>query len=494
MKEPILLEMNGIRKTFPGVVALDDVHLDLRAGEVHALLGENGAGKSTLIKVLGGIYQRDGGEIIINGEKADIQSVKDAERYGISIIHQEIVLVPEMTIADNIFLGKEAGPAANIDRAGMLKKTQELLDSFDMGLSASAKISSLNIAQQQMVEIIRATFSEAKIIVMDEPTSSLSDKEVDALFDTVRQLTAQGIGIIYISHRMSELDVIADRVSVYRDGKYVATKVVKETSVDELVTLIVGREVGNYYNRTYNECDETVLEVRGLTNKKVKNVSFSLKKGEILGFAGLVGAGRTETMRAIFGMDPIESGEILIDGKPVSIHSSKDAMAAGIGLVPESRREEGIFPAMSIKFNETVKVLDEFIRAFRVNHKKENEIADKYMQELSVRAPGTYALVGNLSGGNQQKVVIASWLATQPKILIMDEPTRGIDVGAKAEIYAIMNELAKNGVSIIMVSSELPEVIGMSDRVVVMRSGEVSAVLDRAEADQVTIMKNAVNI
>ncbi len=494
MKEPILLEMEGIRKEFPGVVALDDVHLDLRAGEVHALLGENGAGKSTLIKVLGGIYSKDGGEIRINGETAEIRNVKDAERYGISIIHQEIVLVPEMTIADNIFLGKETGPAALIDRAGMLKKTQELLDSFEMGLSATDKISSLNIAQQQMVEIIRATFSEAKIIVMDEPTSSLSDKEVDALFETVKKLTAQGIGIIYISHRMSELDIVADRVSVYRDGRYVATRVVKETTVDELITLMVGREVGNYYNRTYNDCTETVLSVKGLTNKKVHNVSFELKKGEILGFAGLVGAGRTETMRAIFGMDPVEGGEIVINGKPVTIKSSKDAMAAGIGLVPESRREEGIFPDMSIKFNETVKVLGEFIKNMRVDHKKEDEIADKYMADLSVRAPGTYTLVGNLSGGNQQKVVIASWLATNPQILILDEPTRGIDVGAKAEIYAIMNELAKNGVSIIMVSSELPEVIGMSDRVVVMRSGEISAVLDREEATQVNIMKNAVNI
>ena len=293
---------------------------------------------------------------------------------------------------------------------------------------------------------------------------------------------------------MSELDIIADRVSVYRDGKYVATKKVKETTTDELVALMVGREVGNYYNRTYNECKETVLEVRGLTNKNVKNVSFTLKKGEILGFAGLVGAGRTETMRAIFGIDPIESGEILIDGNRVEIHSTQDAMDAGIGLVPESRREEGIFPAMSIKFNETIKVLTEFIGGFRVNAQRENEIADKYMKELSVRAPGTYTLVGNLSGGNQQKVVIASWLATKPRILILDEPTRGIDIGAKTEIYAIMNELAKNGVSIIMVSSELPEIIGMSDRVIVMRSGEISGELERSEATQVNIMKNAVNI
>ena len=435
----------------------------------------------------------DGGEIVINGEKVDINGVKDAEKYGISIIHQEIVLVPEMSIADNIYLGKELGPSGRIDRATMRKTTQELLDSFDMGLSATDKISSLNIAQQQMIEIIRATFSKAKIIVMDEPTSSLSDKEVDALFDTIRKLTAQGIGIIYISHRMSELDIIADRVSVYRDGKYVATRVVKETTVDELVALMVGRQVGNYYTRNYVATDEVLLDVKGLSNKAVHNVSFQLKRGEILGFAGLVGAGRTETMRAIFGIDPKTSGEITLEGKKVDIRSAKDAMAAGIGLVPESRREEGIFPDMSIKFNETMKVLDQFISVRGVNHRKENEIADKYTKDLRVKAPGTYALVGNLSGGNQQKV-LASWLATHPKILILDEPTRGIDVGAKAEIYAIMNDLVQNGVSIIMVSSELPEVIGMCDRVVVMRSGEVSAVLDRSEADQVTIMKNAVNM
>ena len=281
---------------------------------------------------------------------------------------------------------------------------------------------------------------------------------------------------------------------MYRDGKYVATRVVKETTVDELVALMVGRQVGNYYTRNYVATDEVLLDVKGLSNKAVHNVSFQLKRGEILGFAGLVGAGRTETMRAIFGIDPKTSGEITLEGKKVNIRSAKDAMAAGIGLVPESRREEGIFPDMSIKFNETMKVLDQFISVRGVNHRKENEIADKYTKDLRVKAPGTYALVGNLSGGNQQKVVLASWLATHPKILILDEPTRGIDVGAKAEIYAIMNDLVQNGVSIIMVSSELPEVIGMCDRVVVMRSGEVSAVLDRSEADQVTIMKNAVNM
>ncbi len=494
MSEPFLLEMNGIHKYFPGVHALDDVHMDLHKGEVHALLGENGAGKSTLIKVLGGIYTKDGGEIYINGEKAEINSVKDAQKYGISIIHQEIVLVPEMTIAENVFLGNEEGSRWRVDMRSMIQKTQELLDSFHMNLKATDKVGSLNIAQQQMVEIIRATYSKAQIIVMDEPTSSLSDKEVDALFDTIRELKKEGIGIIYISHRMSELNQIADRVSVFRDGKYVATRNVKDTSVDELIELMVGRHIDNYYSRDYCTSQDVVMEVKHLSNAKVHDVSFDLRRGEVLGFSGLVGAGRTETMRAIFGMDPKDSGEILINGKPVEITSSKDALAAGIGYVPENRREEGIFPEMSVQFNETFKILSEFIHRGGVDHKKETEIAEQYREELSIRTPSLQQLVGNLSGGNQQKVVIASWLAANPQILILDEPTRGIDVGAKAEIYSIINELAKKGVSIIMVSSEMPEIIGMSDRVVVMRSGEISAVLDHTEADQVTIMKNAVNI
>ncbi len=494
MSEPFLLEMNGIHKYFPGVHALDDVHMDLHKGEVHALLGENGAGKSTLIKVLGGIYTKDGGEIYINGEKAEINSVKDAQKYGISIIHQEIVLVPEMTIAENVFLGNEEGSRWRVDMRSMIQKTQELLDSFHMNLKATDKVGSLNIAQQQMVEIIRATYSKAQIIVMDEPTSSLSDKEVDALFDTIRELKKEGIGIIYISHRMSELNQIADRVSVFRDGKYVATRNVKDTSVDELIELMVGRHIDNYYSRDYCTSQDVVMEVKHLSNAKVHDVSFDLRRGEVLGFSGLVGAGRTETMRAIFGMDPKDSGEILINGKPVEITSSKDALAAGIGYVPENRREEGIFPEMSVQFNETFKILSEFIHRGGVDHKKETEIAEQYREELSIRTPSLQQLVGNLSGGNQQKVVIASWLAANPQILILDEPTRGIDVGAKAEIYSIINELAKKGVSIIMVSSEMPEIIGMSDRVVVMRSCEISAVIDHTEADQVTIMKNAVNI
>lgn len=445
-------------------------------------------------KYWGGIYTKDGGEIYINGEKAEINSVKDAQKYGISIIHQEIVLVPEMTIAENVFLGNEEGSRWRVDMRSMIQKTQELLDSFHMNLKATDKVGSLNIAQQQMVEIIRATYSKAQIIVMDEPTSSLSDKEVDALFDTIRELKKEGIGIIYISHRMSELNQIADRVSVFRDGKYVATRNVKDTSVDELIELMVGRHIDNYYSRDYCTSQDVVMEVKHLSNAKVHDVSFDLRRGEVLGFSGLVGAGRTETMRAIFGMDPKDSGEILINGKPVEITSSKDALAAGIGYVPENRREEGIFPEMSVQFNETFKILSEFIHRGGVDHKKETEIAEQYREELSIRTPSLQQLVGNLSGGNQQKVVIASWLAANPQILILDEPTRGIDVGAKAEIYSIINELAKKGVSIIMVSSEMPEIIGMSDRVVVMRSGEISAVLDHTEADQVTIMKNAVNI
>jgi len=492
-----ILEMKDISKHFSGVKALDKIQFNLRKGEIHSLLGENGAGKSTMIKILAGIYDPTEGQIFISGKEVKIEKVSDAKELGISVIHQELSLVPYMTVAENIYLGRMPSKKTGfVDDKKLEEDAYKVLERLGVQdvISVRAYPASLTVAQQQMVEIARALSVDSKILIMDEPTASLTERETVQLLEFVKKLRNQGVAIIYISHRMSELDIIADRVSVYRDGKYVATKKVKETTTDELVALMVGREVGSYYNRTYNECKETVLEVRGLTNKNVKNVSFTLKKGEILGFAGLVGAGRTETMRAIFGIDPIESGEILIDGNRVEIHSTQDAMDAGIGLVPESRREEGIFPAMSIKFNETIKVLTEFIGGFRVNAQRENEIADKYMKELSVRAPGTYTLVGNLSGGNQQKVVIASWLATKPRILILDEPTRGIDIGAKTEIYAIMNELAKNGVSIIMVSSELPEIIGMSDRVIVMRSGEISGELERSEATQVNIMKNAVNI
>lgn len=485
-----LLEMKGIHKNFPGVKALDNVDFTLQQGEVHALLGENGAGKSTLIKVLGGIYSIDAGEIFIDGKKVNIHSVKDAQDCGIGIIHQELVLVPQMTIAENIFLGKElTGGAGLVNKNRMIAEAQKMLDKFDLGIPADHLVAELSTAQQQMVEIIKAVSFNARILVMDEPTSSLSDKEVDFLFETIANLKQMGVGIIYISHRMSELFAISDRVTVLRDGQYIGTVVTKETTQNQLVAMMVGRELTNYYTRTYNPKGKTVLKVEGLTcPDTISDVSFELHEGEILGFAGLVGAGRSETMRALFGIDPVSSGAIYVDGKRVHIKSPLDAIKAGIVLVPESRKAEALFPIQSVRYNISLEVLEHFIRFLRVDSAYEQKLANEYIEKLHIRTPTMEQYIGNLSGGNQQKAIIARWLATKPKVLIMDEPTRGVDVGAKAEIYAIMNELAASGVAIIMISSELPEVINMSDRIVVMAGGRVTGMLGLGDLTQEKIM------
>ncbi len=489
----VLLEMENIHKKFPGVYALKNVDFELRAGEVHALLGENGAGKSTLIKIIGGIYSKDEGEMRINGSPAQINNVMQAKAYGISVIHQELVLVPHLTVAENIFLGSEPKSKGFIDFKTMYSEADKALREFGVDISSNVELCELTIAQQQMVEIVKAISFHSKIIVMDEPTSSLSDKEVESLFDSVRRLKKMGIGIIYISHRMAELNAIADRVTVMRDGESIATRHMNETNNDELISLMVGREITNYYTRTYNEYEQTVLEVKGLTNSYIKDISFRLKKGEILGFAGLVGAGRSEVMRAIFGIDPVESGEVFLNGDKLQTGNVNNAMRNGIGLVPEDRKEEGIFPYLSIQFNETFKVLDRFIRGIAYSKRQEAEIANKYIGELSIKTADLDMLAVNLSGGNQQKVIISSWLATDPQVLILDEPTRGIDVGTKSEIYTIMNRLARQGVSILMVSSELPEIINMSDRIIVMAEGQIRKELDRSEASQELIMQYAVN-
>ena len=485
--------MEHIHKQFPGVYALKDAHLELLPGEVHAILGENGAGKSTLIKVLGGIYAKDKGEIRIEEEPVSIDSVEDARAAGVSIIHQELVLVPYLSVAENIFLGREPKTKAGfLDRKRMEEDTKKALDEFGLKIAPTTLVADLNIANQQLVEIVKAISFSAKIVVMDEPTSSLADKEVEVLFESIRQLTRRGIGIIYISHRMSELAKIADRVTVMRDGEYVGTRIVKETTTDELIAMMVGRSLTNYYVRTFNDCKETVLTVENLSNAFVKDVNFTLRKGEILGFAGLIGAGRSETMRAIFGIDRIREGKVILNGKEIQGKRTEEIMEAGIGLVPEDRRGEGIFPEMPVRFNTTIKVLRSFIRGIRVNAKKEEEIFEEYTARLSVKTPDGLTPIRSLSGGNQQKVIVGSWLATHPQVIILDEPTRGIDVGAKSEIYSIMNSLVKEGVSIIMVSSDLPEVLNMSDRIAVMCGGRITTILDRTEASQEKIMQNAV--
>lgn len=492
MSEQVLLKMKNIHKRFPGVYALKNVDYELRSGEVHALLGENGAGKSTLIKVLGGIYIADEGEIFIEGKKVELKGVKDAQKNGISIIHQELVLVPHMTVAENIFLGREAGSGILADRAKMTKDAQALLDAYDMKIDARALIKDLTIAQQQMVEIVKAISYNSKILVMDEPTSSISDKEVAGLFDIMRTLTAKGVGIVYISHKMSELEEICDRVTVMRDGEYVGTRVVKETTKDDLIAMMVGRELTNYYTRDYGTSGEELLRCEHISDgNMVKDVSFNIHSGEIVGFAGLVGAGRSETMKAIFGLTPGYKGDIYIRGKKTEIHSPVEAMKHGIALVPEDRKKEGLYKVQSVRFNSTIEVLGQFIKGVFVDNKKEREITQKYIDMMSTKTPTQEQVIGNLSGGNQQKVIIGRWLATAPDILILDEPTRGVDVGAKSEIYAIMNELVKTGISIIMISSELPEIINMSDRIYVMAEGRIAGSISHEEVTQEAIMSLA---
>ena len=492
MSEQYLLEMKNINKSFPGVKALQNVDFQLKAGEVHALLGENGAGKSTLIKVLGGIYIAEEGEIYVEGQKVNIDGVVPARKAGVSIVHQELVLVPYMTVAENIFLGREPGKKLNINRKKMTEDAQKLLDAYEMGIDADTLVEKLTIAQRQMVEIVKAISFNSKILVLDEPTSSISDKEVHFLFETVRNLTKQGVGVIYISHKMSELQEICDRVTVMRDGQAVGTKVAKETTTDELIALMVGRELTNYYTRDFLEPGETILKCEHISDGKMaKDASFELKKGEIVGFAGLVGAGRSETMKAIFGLAAHRTGDVYVKGQKVTIKSPVDALKYGIALVPESRKDEGLYGVQSVQFNSTIEVLNEFIGKLRVDHAKEEKITQKYIDMMSTKTPSQQQIIRNLSGGNQQKVMIGRWLATNPEILILDEPTRGVDVGAKAEIYSIMNELVKQGMSIIMISSEMPEIINMSDRVYVMAEGVVKGCISHEEITQEKIMQLA---
>ena len=482
MRDELVLEMREIDKIFPGVHALKKVNFELRKGEVHALLGENGAGKSTLINVLGGVYPIDGGQILIDGQPVVIRQIKDAQQLGIAIIHQELVLVPHMTVAENIFMGREPRTKlGTVDKKKMFRDAQEAIDAVGLCCSATDLVCKLSVAQQQLVEIAKALSYNAKIVVMDEPTSSLMTREVDILFDTIRKLRAKGVSIIYISHRMSEFFEIADRITVMRDGEYVTTRDVEQTNTDELVFLMVGRKLENYYTRTYNKPGETVLE----------DINFSLRKGEILGFSGLVGAGRSELMRCIVGIEKYDSGEIRLFGEPAGPMDTAQAQKKGLVMVPEDRKQQGLILLNSVGFNLTINVLESFIGLGVVNKCAENEIIERHIRALNIKTPSARQKVGNLSGGNQQKVLMGKWLATNPKILILDEPTRGVDVGAKAEIYMIIDRLAKEGISVIMVSSELNEIINMCDRVLVMSDGRITGELDRSEFTQELIMSFA---
>ncbi len=489
-----VLEMRGIAKTYPGVVALSGVDFDVRPGEVHALVGENGAGKSTLMKILAGADTKDSGRILLDGSEVSISSPQEAMQLGISIIYQEFNLVPYMNAAENIFLGREPSSAMPgvIDFKTMYSDAEAIIRELGVAVDVHAPMNQLSVAQQQMVEIAKATSRKSRIIAMDEPSATLTDHELENLFALIRRLKAEGVSIIYISHRLEEIFAICDRVTVMRDGAWVATKNVADTDRDDMIKMMVGRELTDIIPKVATEHGEVALELRNLSRVGVlKDISFTVKRGEILGIAGLVGAGRSEVARAIFGADPIDSGEILIDGKSVKIRSPKHAISLGVGLVTEDRKALGLVLGMAIRENISLANLGALSKLGFISRGKEREVARGYVDDVLIKTPSVEQAVQNLSGGNQQKVVLAKWLFTKSKILIFDEPTRGIDVGAKTEIYQLMNRLAESGVAIIMISSELPEVLGMSDRILVMHEGEIAGELTREQATQEQIMQLA---
>lgn len=486
-----LLQMEGIHKRFPGVHALNDVSLEVKAGEVHALVGENGAGKSTLMKVLNGIYKKDAGRILYKNKEEDITGPLYAQRLGIGMIHQELNLMPHLSVSENIFIGKEPTIAGLfLDKGKADKEAKELLESLGLDIKPTTLVKDLTVAKQQMVEIAKAMSYNSDLLVMDEPTAPLTDTEIQELFRFIRKVRDLGHGIIYISHRLEELWQISDRVTVMRDGQYVATVNTNEVTKEEIISMMVGRVIYEEpkQHSTVPENALVTLEVQGLTAHNVKNVSFKLHKGEILGFAGLVGAGRTETMRALFGADPKIAGEIYLHGEKVDLKSPNHAVEHGIGYLSEDRKMLGLATGLNVRDNCVMADLPSFSNGPFMNDKKIDDAANEYVDKIQIKTPSINQIVSNLSGGNQQKIVVSKWLIRHCDVLIFDEPTRGIDVGAKNEIYKLMNQLAADGKSIIMISSELPELLRMSDRIVVMCEGTVTGELDIAEATQTKIM------
>ncbi len=488
--------MEGIDKSFPGVHALDQARFDLHTGEVHALVGENGAGKSTLMKVLAGIYHRDAGRILVQGREVEIPTPHAAQDLGISMIHQEINLMPHLTLAQNVFIGREQrqGLWFMLDEKKINTQTQALFDSMHLKLNPRTRASDLTVAKQQMVEIAKALSFNSQVLIMDEPTAALTEAEIEELFRIIRQLRSDGVGIVYISHRLEELQQIGDRITVMRDGRTIDTVDAQTATIDQIISMMVGRTI---YEATpeipEHPSEQVVLEVRNLNRGDViKDVSFQLKKGEILGFAGLMGAGRTEVARAVFGADPVDSGQIHVLGNQVNIKTPKDAVTHGIGYLSEDRKRYGLALGMNVEENIVLAGFRKFLGILGVvDRSGTKETAQRYVDALQIKTPSLEQRVRNLSGGNQQKVVIGKWLTADTDILIFDEPTRGIDVGAKSEIYHLLNDLAQQGKSIIMISSELPEILRMSHRIVVMCEGRITGELSSAEATQEEIMKYA---
>lgn len=486
-----LLEMKGITKRFPGVTALDQVDFELERGEVHVLLGENGAGKSTLIKMLSGAHQPDEGEILVDGEKVEIKSAMDAQDLGISTIYQEFNLVPQLSVAENVFLGRQPRSFGFVNRSKMRKDTQELLERTKIRVDADVPVQSLGVAQRQMVEITKSLSLDARILIMDEPTASLSGQEVDRLFEIIRGLQEDDVGVVFISHHLEEVTEIGDRVTVLRDGEYV-DRVPASTEHSEFVRLMVGRDIEDQFPRRKPEVGDVLLEVKNLSKEGVlEDISFELRGGEVVGLAGIVGAGRTELAEAIFGAEPADSGEINIGGEALRPGDPGEAKRQGIGFITEDRQGEGIIPPLSVTENLGLAALGQNTSAGFVNRRKQRQQAEGMIEDLNIRTPSPNQEIRYLSGGNQQKVVIGKWLLNESKVLIMDEPTRGIDVGAKVEIYELMNELTENGAGILMISSELPEVLGMSDRILVMSQGRLTGELSGEEATQEEVMELA---
>ncbi|MBD7945898.1 sugar ABC transporter ATP-binding protein [Psychrobacillus sp. Sa2BUA9] len=489
-----MIEMTGISKAFNGNTVLNNVEFEIAPGEIHALMGENGAGKSTLMKILTGIYTRDSGEIKIKGNPVEFKNPKEAEQAGIAVIHQELNILPDLTVAENLFLGNEKtfGKSGILKTKEMNKAAKEVLLNLGLDVDVKTTARNLSVGKQQIVEIAKAISSNADVIIMDEPTAALTDREIETLFETIRALQAKGVSFVYISHRMEEIFAICDRITILRDGSYVGVRNVKETTFDEIVQMMVGRELGGRFPDRTSKIGEVKLVAKNLTRKGFfEDVSFELRKGEILGVAGLMGAGRTEVVQSLFGYKKLDSGELILDGKQVKINTPLDAIKLGFGFVTEDRKSEGLILDFSVKENLGITNFNKISKNGVVSNQKEKSLYDSMVKRLGVRTSGPDQTVKSLSGGNQQKIVIAKWLGIEPDILILDEPTRGVDVGAKKEIYSIVNTLAENGVSIIMISSELPEIIGMVDRVLVMHEGKITGEITKEEMSQEKIMHYA---
>jgi len=491
MEKKPLIELVNIAKSFPGVQALKNVSLSFYSGEIRALIGENGAGKTTLAKIMGGVYQKDSGQIFVRGEECEIKDVVHAQKLGISVIHQELSLIPDLSVMENLCFGREPrlGRTGFIDKRAMRKIAKSIMEPLGLKISPDVYIRDLKTADRQMVEIARAVSRNASLVIMDEPTSSISSREISTLFDTIRLLKKNNVGIIYVSHILSEVLALADTITVMKDGCVVKTLDVHEATENLLVKLMVGREIKDYYNKKEKEIGEKILEVRNLTRKPYfSDISFDLRKGEILGISGLVGAGRTEVIRAIFGTDEFESGEIILRGKKIHIESPQKAIALGFGFVPEDRKLQGLLLEATVRSNISLPSIKPNSNRGFVNREWERSICKEFIHKLNIQTPSHNTITKSLSGGNQQKIVVAKWFAAFSKILLLDEPTRGIDVNAKSEMYSLMNNYTKDGGSIIMVSSELPELLGIADRIVVIRQGKISGMLDREEATEEKIM------